>query len=227
MKRAIFAVAMLLLTGGGAAIWAAPATETQAAASSAALTTPPLQLLGFRGAHWGMDQNEVKAAIRKDFDLAPDKIQAEENASERTSVLTISVANLIEGAGEARVSYIFGYTTKRLIQVNVIWGTAIDPKVKPDEIVAAANQLRDLFVGSGYEPGSIHTNAATKDGSIVVFEGTDAQKHATLLTLVNRTVPGAVKDGQHEPPTQTIVLGLSYILDPQNPDIVRLKKGQF
>src|SRR6185312_11662412 len=127
-----------------------------------------------------MDANEVKAAIRKDFNIPADKIQTEENASERTSVLSITVPNLIEGAGEARVSYIFGFTTKKLIQVNIIWGTPVDPKVKPDEVVAAANQLRDLFVASGYEPGSIHTNAAAKDGTIVVFEGADAQKHATL-----------------------------------------------
>ncbi|HEY1796444.1 MAG TPA: hypothetical protein VGG57_10025 [Stellaceae bacterium] len=225
MKRAIFALVLLL--AGGAAFGAAPAAQTPPAAPPASQTAPPLQLQGFRGAHWGMDQNEVKAAIRKDFNITPDKIQAEENASERTDVLSITVANLIQGAGEARVSYIFGFATKKLIQVNVIWGTPVDPKVKPDEVVAAANQLRDLFVSSGYEAASVHTNAATKDGTIVVFEGADAQKHATLLTLVNRTVPGAVKNGQHEPPTQTIVLSLSYVLDPQNPDVFRLKKGQF
>jgi hypothetical protein len=226
MKHAILAFA-LLLVGGATAIGAEPVVEAQSAAPPSTQTTPALQLQGFRGAHWGMDASEVKAVIRKDFNITPDKIQPEENASERTSVLSITVPNLIDGAGEARVSYIFGFTTKKLIQVNVIWGTPIDPKAKPDEIVAAANQLRDLFVASGYEPGSIHTNAAAKDGTIVVFEGADAQKHATLLTLVNGTVPGAVKNGKREPPTQTTVLRLSYILDPENPDIFRLKKGQF
>jgi hypothetical protein len=226
MKRVIFAV-VLLLTGGAAALGAEPAAQTQSAAPPAAQTAPALQLQGFRDAHWGMDANEVKAAIRKDFNITPDKIQTEENPSERTSVLSVTVANLIEGAGSARVSYIFGFTTKKLIQVNVIWGTPVDPQAKPDEVVAAANQLRDLFVASGYDPGSIHTNAAAKDGTIVVFEGADAEKHATLLTLINGTVPGAVKNGKREPATQTIVLRLSYILDPQNPDIFRLKKGQF
>lgn len=226
MKRVIFAFA-LLVAGGAAASAAEPAAGAQAAPPAAAQTTPALQLQGFRGAHWGMDANEVKAAIRKDFNIGADKIQAEENASERTSVLSVTVPNLIEGAGEARVSYIFGFTTKKLIQVNVIWGTPVDPKAKPDEVVAAANQLRDLFVASGYEPNSIHTNAAAKDGTIVVFEGADAQKHATLLTLINGTVPGPVKNGKREPATQTIVLRLSYILDPENPDIFRLKKGQF
>jgi hypothetical protein len=224
MKRVIFAVA-LLLAGGAAAIGAE--TQSPAAPPPAVPATPAMQLQGFRGAHWGMDANEVKAAIRKDFNVAPDKIQTEENASERTSVLSVTVPNLIEGVGKARVSYIFGFSTKKLIQVNVIWGTPVDPEAKPDEIVAAANQLRDLFVASGYEPNSIHTNAAAKDGTIVVFEGADAEKHATLLTLINGSAPGGVKNGKREPATQTIVLRLSYILDPQNPDIFRLKKGQF
>jgi hypothetical protein len=174
-----------------------------------------------------MDATEVKAAIRKDFNIAADKIQTEENPSERTSVLSVTVPNLVEGAGKARVSYIFGFTTKKLIQVNAIWGTPVDPEAKPDEIVAAANQLRDLFVASGYVPGSVHTNAAAKDGTIIVFEGADAQKHTTLLTLINGTVPGAMKNGKREAATQTVVLRLSYILDPENPDIFRLKKGQF
>lgn len=224
MKRLILAGALLLI-GGAAAIGVA--AQTQPAASPVTQTAPPIQLQGFRDAHWGMDANEVKAVIRKDFNITADKIQTEENASERTSVLSVTVPNLIEGAGEARVSYIFGFSTKKLIQVNVIWGTPVDPKVKPDEIVAAANQLRDLFVTSGYDASSIHTNAPAKDGTIVVFEGADAQKHATLLTLVNGTVPGAVKNGKREPATQTILLRLSYILDPENPDIFRLKKGQF
>jgi hypothetical protein len=217
----------LLLTGATAALAAEPPTQTPAPAPKPAETAPAMQVQGFRDARWGMDANEVKAAIRKDFNIAPDKVQAEENTSERTSALSITVPNLIEGAGKARVSYIFGFTTKKLIQVNAIWGTPVDPAVKPDEVVAAANQLRDLFIASGYEPGSVHTNVGTKDGTIVVFEGEDADKHATLLTLVNSTIPGPVKNGKHEPATQAVVLRLSYILDPQNPDIFRLKRGQF
>ena len=226
MIRLLCALA-LLLTGATAAIGAEPAAETQTAPSKPADAAPAMRLQGFRDAHWGMDASEVKAAIRKDFNIAPDKVRSEENASERTTALSVTVPNLIEGAGKARVSYIFGFTTKKLIQVNVIWGTPVDAAVKPDEVVAAANQLRDLFIASGYEPASVHTNVAAKDGTIVVFEGQDADKHATLLTLVNSSVPGPAKNGKREPATHAIVLRLSYILDPQSPDIFRLKKGQF
>ncbi|HET6197338.1 MAG TPA: hypothetical protein VFE12_16370, partial [Acetobacteraceae bacterium] len=72
-----------------------------------------------------MTEPQVKSAISKDFKLGPDKIKDEENLAERTRALSIVVSDLLEGAGAAKVAYIFGYSTKKLIQVNVLWGTAI------------------------------------------------------------------------------------------------------
>ena len=63
----------------------------------------------------------------------------------------MSVPDLLDGAGLAQVSYIFGYSSKKLIQVNVLWGTAADPQATPDKIAAAADQLRLLFLDSGYD----------------------------------------------------------------------------
>jgi hypothetical protein len=102
---------------------AQPATPTKdeqpAAPAPNAESSEPFQVDGFRSAHWGMTDAQVKAAIRKDFNVPPEKVQTEENASERTAVLTITAGDLLEGAGKARVSYIFGYTGKKLIQVNI------------------------------------------------------------------------------------------------------------
>ena len=85
---------------------------------------------------WGMTEAQVKAAILKDFNIAADKVQTEENSSERTTVLSITVNELLEGAGKARVSYILGYSSKKLIQVNVVWGTSIDPQAKPEDALS-------------------------------------------------------------------------------------------
>jgi hypothetical protein len=118
-----------------------------------------------------MTEAQVKAAIQSDFKIVPEKIHTEDNASEKTTVLSVDVPNLLDGAGLARSTYIFGYTTKKLIQVNVIWGTSVDPQVKPEQIVTAANQLRQLFVDLGYEAGSVISNARAADGTFIVFEG--------------------------------------------------------
>lgn len=175
-----------------------------------------------------MTEAQVKTAIQKDFNIPPDKVREEENRSERTTVLTITVDDLLEGVGKARVSYILGHSTKKLIQVNVVWGTAIDPQVKPEDVVAGANQLRTLFLSSGYAPDTVVSNAPAGSGAITVFQGEDADKHMTVLRLVTSEASGRVKQQRKgNAPGVGVALLLSYVQDPRNPDVYRLKKGQF
>jgi hypothetical protein len=202
---------------------ASPAAAPTPLSGPAGSATPShFELDGFRSAHWGMTAAQIRVAVGRDFNIPADKIRAEPDEAEHTTALTITVPELI-GAGPARVSYIVGYKSRTLIQVNILWGTQVDPRIAPDKIVAAANQLRQLFLGSGYEPASIVTNARMKDGSVVVFEGQDSKKHATVLRLASMSQPA--KPGAK--PTVGVALLLSYILDSSNPDIFRLKKGEF
>jgi len=180
---------------------------------------------GFRSAHWGMNDAEVKAAIERDFGIPPAKVSTTENAAERTTVLTATAGNVLDGAGTARLSYILGYKSKKLIQVTIIWGTPVDPKVPPENIVTAANQLRQLFLDAGYQPKTIIANSRLADGSVLVFEGEDAEKHMTLLRLAS--TPSPAKGSQNKASVSSIALSLSYVLDSSNPDIFRLKKGEF
>src|SRR5205085_677065 len=158
------------------------------------------QVEGFRSARWGMTDAQVKAAIRKDFNIPPEKVQTEENPSERTTVMTVTVGDLLEGAGKARVSYILGDANKKLIQVNIVWGTTIDPQVKAGRIVASANQLRALFLGYPYQADTVASDVPTADGTITVFQGQDAEKHMTLLRLVSTPAPPSAKNAKGEAP---------------------------
>jgi hypothetical protein len=195
----------------------APATNPQPS------ETPPttVHVEGFRSAKWGMTEAEVKSAIFTEFKIPVDKLKGEANPTEKTTVLPITVPDLIEGAGIARVSYILGYQTKRLIEVNIVWGTAIDPQAKPEMVVAAANQLRGLFLASGYDPSTVTANARGNDGSIVVFTGQDTDKHTTVLRLMQ----SAGNEKEKQPPATALFL--SYIMDSRHPDVFRLKSGQF
>jgi hypothetical protein len=94
--------------------------------------------------------------------------------------LSTTVADLLEGAGTASLSCILGYKSKKLI----LWGTPVDPRVPPENAVTAANQLRELFLDSGYEP-KIFANSRLADGSFLVFEGQDARQHTTVLRLAS------------------------------------------
>ena len=219
------AAAIGLALGIGGAV-AAPPNPASAAAQAVAPAGPAsVAVDGFRSAHWGMNAAEVKAAIQHDFGIPATKVASTENAAERTTVLTTTVPELIDGAGTARISYILGYKSRTLIQVTIMWGTPADPRVPPENIVTAANQLRQLLLDSGYEPRTIIANRQLADGSFLVFEGEDAQRHTTLLRLTSTSSPA--KGPQNKTRIINIVLSLSYALDSRNPDMFRLKKGQF
>jgi hypothetical protein len=83
--------------------------------------------------------------------------------------------------------------------------------VSPERIVAAANQLRSLFLTSGYQPDTIVSNVASADGTIVVFQGQDADKRTTLLRLASATaVPAtAAKGAKPAKPTVHVTLSLA------------------
>lgn len=196
------------------------------AAPQSAIPAEQAHVDGFRSAKWGMTEAQVKAATKADFNIAEDKIKHSENPAERTEVLTVIVPDLLEGAGTAQVSYIFGYASKKLIQVNALWGTAVDPQATPEKISTAADQLRLLFLDSGYDPQTVTANAKLPDGSILVFQGQDSDKHTTLLRLATGTATTPASDGKAKP-VAIVALSLSYILDARTPDIYRLKKGSF
>jgi len=230
LARRLSPPAIGLLLSAAAALAGSPATtpnEPSAATAPVAEEPPatPVTVDGFRSARWGMNPAEVKAAIERDFGIPPAKVSTTENAAERTTVLTITVANLIDGAGTARLSYILGYKAKTLIQVTILWGTPVDPQVSPEAIITAANQLRQLFVDSGYQPKTIIVNSRQSDGSILVFEGQDAKAHTTVLRLASTPSPANGPHGKAR--IASIALSLSYVLDSRDPDIFRLKKGQF
>jgi hypothetical protein len=179
-----------------------------------------VKIEGFRSAAFGMTEAQLRTAIRKDFGLAGDKVAVEENRAQRTTALTIAVADLLPDAGPARISYILGFKSKRLFQVNILWGGAAGPEVEPEKLNEAAATLRDYFLGAGYAGDSVAVNAQASDGSLVWFTGADAQKRTTIL----RTLPlPPAKEGEKP----RAGLFLSYIQDPQNPDIFRIAKGQF
>jgi len=101
--------------------------------------------------------------------------------------------------------------------------------VKPERIVAGANQLRTLFLSAGYVPETVVSNIPSGSGAITVFQGEDADKHMTVLRLVTSSEASARQKQQRKgnAPDTAVVLLLSYVQDPRNPDVYRLKKGQF
>jgi hypothetical protein len=186
---------------------------------------PPTRIEGFRQALFGMNEEQVRQVIRKDFPAAAAKISSAIHPSEKTTVLSLTTADLLPNMSNARISYIFGYRSKKLIQINIVWiseGSA----ASDETVVGIANSLRDYFTSHNYKPDSVVANRQLAENTILVFRANDVQGRTVLLVLsgVAAEARREEKKGPRPPP---LTLELSYIEDAAHPDVFRIAKGQF
>jgi hypothetical protein len=186
---------------------------------------PAATIDGFRQALFGMNEEQVRQAIRKDFSATAGKIGNAVHPSEKTTVLSVPVSDLLPNTGNARISYIFGYRSKKLIQVNIVW-TSEGNAAGDETLVGTANSLRDYFASQNYKPDTVVANRQLAENTIVVFSAGDLQGRMVLLVLsgVAAAAHGEEKKGPRPPP---LTLELSYIQDAAHPDVFRIGKGQF
>ena len=219
------AAVLFSLACGPSAIAAGTGGDVQPGAKSKTVAGKGVQpqVAGFRSARFGMSKAEVLEAVKEDFGLEANAIATEANHVEKTTSLVATVPDMIPGAGLARVVYIHGYKTEKLIQVNVLWGAPVDPAADPGILVTTANMLRDHFAELGFPAERTTLNARIDDSTIVVFRGIDEEKRMVLLRLINDAKKA--EDAEEERPPVT--LWLAYIEDTENPDIYTIKKGEF
>lgn len=192
----------------------------------AAQQAAPTGVEGFRSAKFGATEAQVRAAIREDFKLADAAIKAATHPLEQTRSLSISVRDLVANSGEAQVAYVFGFRSKTLIQVNILWN-APDP-ASTEIIIGAGNALRDYFAGQAtrFVKEQMKTNVQLPDGRILLFQGADEKGRAVELVMVVAARP-PVQGQPADPRPGSAQLRLLYVLAPGNSDIQRIQPGQF
>ena len=121
-------------------------------------------------------------------------------------------------------SYILGYKSESLIQVSVVWGTVVEPEATLDKLKVTAMILRNHFMKRGFDSDKVITNRNADDGSNIVFRGSDEKGRTVQLQLAAPAVEQA--EGTAES-AQPVWLRLSYIENPEMPDIFRVEEGQF
>lgn len=176
---------------------------------------------GFRSSQFGMNERDVIKAIKSDFGIAKKQISRKVHPNEKTITLGIKVSKLLPESGPAKIFYILGYKTRRLIHINVIWGRPVMKDPNAEAVVATANQLRNHFVQKKYRKEGFALNAKLGEGLILVFQGKDRKGRAARLLLSNPKSEGDKKAGEN------IALTLSYIERPEDPDVYRIKEGDF
>ena len=101
---------------------------------------------GFRSAKFGYKEGDVLRAIKKDFRIDKKGVSRGVNSNEKTVFLMIDVKDLLMGSGPSKVIYIFGYKSKKLIQVKVVWGKLAQKKPNFENFNVQSNLL-DLTNG--------------------------------------------------------------------------------
>jgi hypothetical protein len=238
--RAALVLGMLLVPLNGAHARAAatsdPASTSPAPTSAATApadpapgappeaTPPPVSIDGFRSAHFGMTEAEVRKAIETDFKLTGSAVRPGDNPVERTHLLSVTVPDLVPDSGKAVIDYVLGYKSHSLIEVNVTWSTAADPAIKPTTLLHTGGTLQGYFQSEAFPAGQTAVNALLANGSLLMFRGTDPAGHTVVLVL-----SGPVRQDQkdHKAQMTPAVLSLVYAIDPAHPDVFRLQKGTF
>jgi hypothetical protein len=207
-----------------------PAAIAQDATPIAPVAPTPLEVPattsahveGFRSAKFGMSEADVRAAIAKDFPDVAGSIKQITNAAERTKILLVKSADVLPDSGTAEVSYIFGYKSKALIQISIVWSKQTDEALTPETIVANGEGLRSYFLSNGFAPSAVVSNVALPDG-VLLFRGTDADGREVLLVLKG-TASGEGSAPKAFAATSTTVF---YIAKTTNPDVFKIPAGKF
>ena len=187
---------------------------------------PWADIKGFRSAKFGMNEKSVYRAIATDFKLAKSKVKKTTDAKEHTTGLEIIVPDLFSTGGAAKVGYILGYKSKKLIHINVLWGRGAAEKVDGKDVLTTANLLRTHFLKKRYKEEGLVANGKLSDNSTMVFRGRDKKNRMLLLLLT----PQPRQKGQTDQQANSkISLVLSYISKPENPDVfsIKVEEGEF
>ena len=216
----LFLIGTLAIFTSGSSLFSSKSDEL-ATDKSIKNIKPWANIDGFRSAKFGMQMDEVKQAIFADFGILGSKIDAISHPTEQTQSLGISIDKLLPQSGKSRAVYVFGYKSKRLMQVNVIFGHGIDKRVTSQQVVDLGNILGNHFFKKRYQEDGLVAHARLNDGSVLIFRGKDQKGRMALLRLSN---PPSSEGNKED---LKITLSLSYIEKPEQPDAFQLKEDDF
>lgn len=232
----------------------ADAALPRAAIATSVNPKVPVEVTGFRSAKFGDDEAAVRAAIAKDFGLEGDQIREATRAVEKTKLLAVRVKDVVVDGGIAEVVYIFGYVSKRLMQVNVLWNSQFTANMNPTQIGVTANILGNYFANQGFVPATVTLNQKLPNGAVRVFDGRDKDGHLVTLMFQEAVVKEAAaakpddkvkgdksKDAKSKDakPKDTkaakdgavakriALLRLSYVENSDSPDVFKITEGKF
>ncbi|MBO8141510.1 MAG: hypothetical protein H0Z37_04930 [Firmicutes bacterium] len=181
---------------------------------------------GFRSARWGMTRDEVREAIKKDFNVDDSEIGETFNLDQGTLIMGVTVPSLSPGPGPASIYYIFGATSERLMYINVVWSTSDEPiEDERSRIIVAGLQLANYFQRLSWRPEAAVTSISLDPGNVVAFAGVDPDGAGVQVIMLN--VPMTDEEGNPVELSGPSVLQVSYSARFGEPDVVTIEPGAF
>lgn len=191
---------------------------------------PKYEVTGFRDLRFGMTEAEVRAAVKKSFAVSDTDIKTSTNPTEGTSLLVVRVDSLDPGPGPATLTYIFGNKSKKLIQVNVIWGEdAPNHPTDANAIIGAGTRLERYFQGFSWRKDTTRVGVPVGENTVVLFAGEDERKGAVRLVAdgIKYQLNREGNQTTSPDPKGSPKLVINYIADRDNPDIAKIEPGKF
>ena len=133
--------------------------------------------------------------------------------------MEIIVPDLFSTGGAAKVGYILGYKSKKLMHINVLWGRGATEKVDGKDVLTTANLLRTHFLKKRYKEEGLVANGKLSNTSTMVFRGKDKKNRMILLMLGTPLKEEGMTDEQIINSTSLV---LSYVLNPGEPDVRKI-----
>jgi hypothetical protein len=187
------------------------------------------EVSGFRDAHFGMNEQALRAAVARDFALKPADLTSSVNLVEGTTVITAKVAALEPGPGPAAIAYILGHTSKKLLQINVSWGEKRAASGDTTAMVAAGERLARYFAGYVWSKDTVGAGVSVGPKTLALFPGEDGKAGAVRLILegVKYQMQKDGNDATSPNPKGPPRILISYIVNRDNPDVATIPRGRF
>lgn len=187
-----------------------PGVSHAADVAAAPAARPLHEITGFRSAHFGMNEDEVRAAVARDFKDQATLLQTPRHPDPRYSMLVLPLPSLEPGPGAAGVTYLFAGAEHKLVQVNVLWSTGDKPaEADRTRVVTAGVQLADYFRKLAWRPDAATMGVPLGANGLVLFSGIDPHKAMVEVTVTGVALRG--RDGKVAPVEGPAKLRVAYM----------------
>lgn len=234
MKRAIVvaAVAVLFLA---ASIGRATELSKTGQPLSHTFSFEPPQITGFGAATFGMTVDEVLAVARRDYPGA--EIVQDFEPVRQTALIHVGTARLAPipespAVGPVSITYVFGYSSKRLTAVNVNWYTEGDATAGDrDALLKGGTDYVADLLRYAWEPFNTFRGLVIGPNTVLLFSGQDEFGRSVEVIVdgvdleVVSVADGVTTYRPAEPGPAALHIGVAE--RPDDPDVFTIPPGSF